>query len=99
MSAHALGLSTSSAGGNGKRAAQQPPPNALKEVLMTLAPSPFYIETPKCLITLFDLRCPGAEERLHRERDAWGSFANVERLTAESSVLIVRPGGATRLAA
>ncbi len=58
-----------------------------------------YPKTLRCLITLFDLRYPGAEERLNREREAWCGFADVERLTPDFSVLIVRPGGARRLAA
>jgi hypothetical protein len=82
-----------------KEAAHPAAPKDAKEVQVTLAPRPFYIETPKCLITLFDLRCPGAEERLHRERAAWRGFAYVERLTADCGVLIVQPGGATELPA
>ena len=65
---------------------------------MISAPKPFYPKNPECLLTLFDLRSPGAEECLRREQDAWCGTAHVERLTAESSVLIVRPGGARRLA-
>ncbi len=51
------------------------------------------------LISVFDLRHPGAEERLNRERDAWRGFAHVEKLTAETSVLVVLPGAAAKLAA
>jgi hypothetical protein len=57
-------------------------------------------KTLRCLITLFDLKYPGAEERLRRERAAWCGFADVERLTANCSILVIRPGGAKeRLAA
>jgi hypothetical protein len=65
---------------------------------VTLAPRPFYTTTPECLIVLFNSRYPGAEERLQRERDAWRGSANVEALAANCRALIIRPGGATRLA-
>jgi hypothetical protein len=58
----------------------------------------FYPKTPRCLPILFDLRYPEAEERLRREQAAWCGFAHVEMLSAESAVLIVQPGAATRLA-
>jgi len=60
--------------------------------------SPFYTKPPKYLLVLFDLEYPGAEERLQREVAAWRDFACVERLAERCSVLIIRPGGATRLA-
>jgi hypothetical protein len=59
---------------------------------------PFYTKTPECLLILFDLQHPGAADRLRREEDAWCGFAHVERLTEGHSALIIRPGGATRLA-
>jgi hypothetical protein len=62
------------------------------------APEPFYTKTPECLIVLFDLRCPGAEKRLEREVDAWCGSASVEELVEGRSALIIRPGGAARLA-
>jgi hypothetical protein len=48
------------------------------------------------LPTLFDCRERAAEERLSRERRAWGSSAVVESLGDGRVVLIVRPGGALR---
>jgi hypothetical protein len=57
-----------------------------------------YPETPRCLTILFDLRHPGTRERLQREVDAWCGSAHVERLAEGRSALIIRPGGATRLA-
>jgi hypothetical protein len=66
---------------------------------VTLAPRSFYTETPRCLITIFDLRHPGAEERLWCQHAAWHGYSDIERLAAESSVLIVRPGAAKELAA
>jgi hypothetical protein len=60
---------------------------------------PFYTKTPECLIAIFDLTHPGAKERLHREVAAWHGYADVVNLTAEASVLVIRPGGATKVAA
>lgn len=57
-----------------------------------------YPSTSECLIVLFDLECPGAEDRLRREQDAWCGSASVERLVEGRSALIIRPGGAARLA-
>jgi hypothetical protein len=57
-----------------------------------------YAETPECVIVLYDSRYPGAEERLQRELKAWCGSARVERLAEGHSALIIRPGGATRLA-
>jgi hypothetical protein len=64
---------------------------------MIFTPRAFYTKNSECLITLFDLRYPEAEERLRREQVAWCGFSCVERLTAETVVLVVHPGGATRL--
>ena len=59
----------------------------------------FYTKTPECLITVFDLRHPGAEERLRREHDAWGYFVRTERLTLDHTALIISPGAAAELMA
>jgi hypothetical protein len=48
----------------------------------------------RCLLVLFDLRCPGAEQRLRRELAAWRGFAVTEKLHDHHAVLVVRPGGA-----
>jgi hypothetical protein len=64
-----------------------------------LAPRTLYPKTPECLIVVFDLRYPEAEERLWCEHSAWCGFAHVEKLTADCSMLIVRPGSATEFAA
>ena len=53
---------------------------------------------PRCLIIIFDLRCPGAEDRLRSEREGWHDFAEVERLDAGRAALVLRPGGALRSA-
>jgi len=51
---------------------------------------------PETLI-VFDCRGPGAKNRLHRERRAWGAAATVENLGHGQAVLVVRPGGALEL--
>lgn len=52
---------------------------------------------PRCLTVLFDLRHPGAEERLRRERAGWRGFAEMEWLGSGHAILVMRPGGALRL--
>jgi hypothetical protein len=47
---------------------------------------------------LFDLRHPGAAERLHRERAACQECGDMEVLDENHFVLIFRPGGARRSA-
>jgi hypothetical protein len=47
---------------------------------------------------VFDCRGPGAKNRLHRERRAWGAAATLETLGYGRAVLVVRPGGARELA-
>ena len=71
---------------------------ALKEDLVTLAPRPLYPSTLECLIVIFDLEYPGAEDRLRREQDAWCGYASVEALVDGRTALIIRSGGAARLA-
>lgn len=48
--------------------------------------------------TVFDVRIPGAAERLHRERAAWAEDADLEALDPDHFVLVVRPGAARRAA-
>jgi hypothetical protein len=56
--------------------------------------------SPEILI-VFDCRRPGAKNRLHRERRAWGAATTVENLGYGRAVLVVRPGvpntGGTKL--
>ena len=59
-----------------------------------IAPQTSYPTEPDCLIALFDLRCPGAEQRLRRELAAWRGFARAERLFEDFAVLVILPGGA-----
>jgi len=47
----------------------------------------------------FDSRHPGAKNRLHRERQAWGAAATVENLGYGHVVLVVRPAGTRKLEA
>jgi hypothetical protein len=47
----------------------------------------------------FDCRGPGAKNRLHRGRRAWGASATVENLGYGHVALVVRPGGARRVQA
>lgn len=49
-------------------------------------------------LAVFDVRLPGAVERLLSERAAWGEDAAVELLDPDHAVLIVRAGGAARIA-
>jgi hypothetical protein len=60
--------------------------------------SVFYPEPQSEVWTLFDLRIPGVAQHLHRERAAWQENSEVEMLYLHHAVLI-RPGGARRLAA
>jgi hypothetical protein len=49
-------------------------------------------------LIVFDVQEPGVIERLLSERAAWGEDAAVELLDPDHAVLIVRAGGAARLA-
>jgi len=63
------------------------------------APQPeFYSEYETEVWMLFDCRAPGARNRLYRERRAWGPRATVENLGQGCAALMIRPGGARRLA-
>ncbi len=49
-------------------------------------------------LVVFDVRVPGAALRLLSERAAWGEDAAVELLNRDHAALIVRAGGAARIA-
>ena len=66
---------------------------------MALAPTTLYESKANCLVVIFSLQYPCAEERLRREQEAWRGFAHVEELNADHCALVIRPGGATELAA
>jgi hypothetical protein len=58
-----------------------------------------YPEGRADVTVLFDLRIPGAAERLHRERAVWQERSNIEALDEDHLVLILGSGEGTRLAA
>jgi len=53
-----------------------------------------YSNNSKCLSIHFDLRCPGAKERLNLVCDGFGDSAHVEYVDAAHAELVIRPGGA-----
>jgi len=64
------------------------------------APQEEFYSKPETEVWIaFDCRHPGAKNRLHRERQAWGAAATVENLGYGHVVLVVRPGGARKLKA
>jgi hypothetical protein len=76
---------------------------------MFTSPETVYPEEVSQVIIAYDVRIPGVEERfvldtnwcqyLHRERLAWSEDGDVEMVDRDHPVLIIRPGGAQRLAA
>jgi hypothetical protein len=65
-----------------------------------LRASQSYQNNDRCiLIILVDLRSPDAVENLHHLRAVWQDDSDIEALDEDHFVLIVRPGGAQRLAA
>ncbi len=64
---------------------------------MTLSPQRILQDNPPSTLIVFYCRGPGAKNRLHRERRAWGSSATLESLGFGRVVLVVRPGGAMGL--
>ena len=63
-----------------------------------LTPRKAYRNSAEFTLIIFDLRIPGAAERLHSERAAWQECADIEMLDFDHAVLIVRPGAARRTA-
>jgi hypothetical protein len=74
-------------------------PIALKEVLVTLAPDAFYLNDLECLLSVFDLREPGAAEMLSRERALWPRHTEIEILDEVHAAVIRRPGCVSGVAA
>ena len=66
---------------------------------MRSAPKTLYPSSSNYVLVLFDLRLPGTAHHLDRERAAWQAQSDIEALDENHVVLIVRPGGARRLAA
>jgi hypothetical protein len=57
------------------------------------APQEEFYSKPETEVWIaFDCRHPGAKNRLHRERQAWGAAATVENVGYGYVVLVVRPG-------
>ena len=54
---------------------------------------------PETLVVIFDCREEEAVRRLHSERAGWRESGTVEALDEHHYVLIIRPGGARKLAA
>jgi hypothetical protein len=57
-----------------------------------IAPDLFYLNSPECLVWVFDLREPGAESALYRQRDRWAKYSDLEPLDENHVALIIRPG-------
>jgi hypothetical protein len=66
---------------------------------VTLAPEPLYLNDPECLLSVFDLRVPGAEEVLGREHAMWQKYTEVEVLDEVHAAVIRRPGWVSEAAA
>lgn len=63
-----------------------------------MTPNPLCFGSRPYELVVFDVRAPGTVERLLSERAAWGEDAAVELLGPDHAVLIVRAGGAARIA-
>jgi len=75
-----------------KRAVTRPPQmpeRSLMKQTKQLNPN-----SSKGLFIHFDLRCPGARERLYLVCDSFGDYAHIEYVDAAHAVLVIRPGGA-----
>jgi hypothetical protein len=57
-----------------------------------------YPNNSQCMVVLFDLRLPGVADRLHRERATWHGQSDIQALDENHLALIVKAGGARRLA-
>ena len=57
-----------------------------------------YRDSAKSTLVIYEIRIPGAAERLHSERAAWGESGDIEALDRDHFVPIVQTGGARRLA-
>jgi hypothetical protein len=59
----------------------------------------FYPEGKADVTVLFDLRIPGAAERLHRARAVWQQRSDIEAVDEDHLILILGSGGGARLPA
>ena len=65
---------------------------------MSSAPETCNPPNRACLVVIYDLRVCGTVERLQLNREACREDATLERLYTDRVALIIRPGGARRLA-
>ncbi len=63
---------------------------------MIRPPQEYHADGPFTLV-IFDRRYPGVAERFRSEWEAWREVAEVEYLSLDHAVLLIRPGGARRL--
>jgi hypothetical protein len=56
-----------------------------------------YPSVSKTIVALYRVSDPDTANRLRRERAGWLDSAEVERVSDDRTMLIMRPGGATRL--
>lgn len=59
---------------------------------MSFAPHQAYHSSKRFHLSIFDVRIPGAAERLHRERARWQERSDIEPLDEAHFALIVRYG-------
>ncbi len=57
---------------------------------MSFAPHQAYHSSEQYRLSIFDVRIPGAAERLHRERAKWQERSDLEALDEAHLALIVR---------
>jgi hypothetical protein len=56
----------------------------------SFAPHQAYHSSERFHLSIFDVRIPGAAERLHRERARWQERSDIEALDEAHFVLVVR---------
>jgi hypothetical protein len=65
-----------------------------------IRPQPLYpASSSHCIAVLFDISNPEEAEALHRARAVWQEDSDILALDEDHFILVVRPGGARRLAA
>ncbi len=52
-----------------------------------------YPNPTESIVVVYDVRVPGAADRLHGDRAVWRESGDVEALDEHHYVLVVRPGG------
>jgi hypothetical protein len=64
---------------------------------MRSAPKTSYPSSSEYMVALFDIRLPGAADRLDRERAAWQAQIDPVAFDEHHVIRLVRTGGARRL--